>query len=60
MSIAKFAFPTTIHFGAGAQTLVGPHLVDQYVEHVLIQSRGCDTHSPDRVRFRTTSALQFG
>jgi len=36
MSIAKFAFPTTIHFGAGAQTLVGPHLVDQGLKRTLV------------------------
>ena len=28
MTITKFAFPTTIHFGAGARKLVGPHLLE--------------------------------
>ena len=36
MSIAKFAFPTTIHFGVGAQTLVGPHLIDQGLKRSLV------------------------
>ena len=36
MSIEKFSFPTTIHFGAGAQTLVGPHLVDQGLKRPLL------------------------
>ena len=26
MTISRFSFPTTIHFGAGARKLVGPHL----------------------------------
>ena len=36
MSIAKFAFPTTIHFGAGARTLVGPHLIDEGLARPLL------------------------
>ena len=36
MSITKFAFPTTIHFGAGARTLVGPHLRELGLERPLI------------------------
>ena len=26
MTITRFSFPTTIHFGAGARALTGPHL----------------------------------
>ena len=29
MTITRFSFPTTIHFGAGARKLVGPHLLEQ-------------------------------
>jgi len=29
MTLHRFAFPTAIHFGAGAAAAVGPHLVDQ-------------------------------
>ena len=36
MSIAKFSFPTTIHFGAGSRKLVGPHLRDRGNQRPLI------------------------
>src|SRR5437867_3464696 len=36
MSISKFAFPTTIHFGAGASGLVADHLKSIGVERPLI------------------------
>ncbi len=36
MAITKFAFPTTIHFGAGARKLVGPHLLEQGLKRPLI------------------------
>ena len=36
MSIEKFAFPTTIHFGPGARKLVAQHLKDQGLKHPLI------------------------
>jgi alcohol dehydrogenase class IV len=36
MSITKFSFPTTIHFGAGASRLAGPHLADQGLKRPLI------------------------
>src|SRR5438132_91433 len=36
MNISRFAFPTTIHFGAGARTLVAEHLRVQGVERPLI------------------------
>ena len=36
MTITKFAFPTTIHFGAGARKLVGPHLLDAGLKRPLI------------------------
>jgi alcohol dehydrogenase class IV len=36
MSITKFAFPTTIHFGAGARKAVAPHLLEQGLKRPLI------------------------
>jgi alcohol dehydrogenase class IV len=36
MSIERFAFPTTIHFGAGASKLVADHLKQQGVKRPLI------------------------
>src|SRR3989442_15512102 len=36
MNISRFAFPTTIHFGAGARTLVAEHLRMQGVERPLV------------------------
>ncbi len=36
MTITKFAFPTTIHFGAGARKLVAAHLQEQGLKRPLI------------------------
>ena len=36
MTITRFSFPTTIHFGAGARRLVGPHLHEQGLRRPLI------------------------
>ena len=36
MSITRFSFPTTIHFGAGARALAGPHLREQGLHRPLI------------------------
>ncbi len=36
MSITKFSFPTTIHFGAGARDLAGAHLREQGLARALI------------------------
>lgn len=36
MSITRFAFPTPIHFGAGARRLVAGHLLDQGLKRPLI------------------------
>ncbi len=36
MSITRFSFPTTIHFGAGARKLAGPHLREQGLKRPLI------------------------
>jgi len=36
MTITRFAFPTTIHFGAGARKLVAAHLLEQGCKRPLI------------------------
>ncbi len=36
MTITRFAFPTAIHFGAGARKLAGPHLLEQGCKRPLI------------------------
>ena len=36
MTITRFSFPTTIHFGAGARRLVGAHLHEQGLRRPLI------------------------
>jgi len=36
MTLHRFAFPTAIHFGAGAATAVGPHLVEQGRRRTLV------------------------
>ena len=36
MSITRFSFPTTIHFGAGARRLAGPHLAERGCRRPLI------------------------
>jgi len=36
MAISRFAFPTTIHFGAGARRLVADHLLQQGIARPLI------------------------
>jgi alcohol dehydrogenase class IV len=36
MSITRFSFPTTIHFGPGARSLAGPHLAEHGLKRPLI------------------------
>jgi alcohol dehydrogenase class IV len=36
MTITKFSFPTTIHFGAGARKLVAAHLKEQGIKRPLV------------------------
>jgi alcohol dehydrogenase class IV len=36
MTVQRFSFPTTIHFGAGARHLAGPHLREQGLARPLI------------------------
>ena len=39
MSVTRFSFPTTIHFGPGARALAGPHLRDQRLVATLDRHR---------------------
>ena len=36
MTVHRFAFPTTIHFGAGAAALAGPHLAERGCRRALV------------------------
>ena len=36
MTITRFSFPTTIHFGPGARKLVGPHLAEHGFKRPLV------------------------
>ena len=36
MTITRFSFPTTIHFGPGAKKLVGPHLAERGRKRPLV------------------------
>jgi alcohol dehydrogenase class IV len=53
MSITRFAFPTTIHFGAGARALVGPHLLEQGLKRPLIVTDRALAKLPLLAEFRT-------
>jgi alcohol dehydrogenase class IV len=53
MAITRFAFPTTIHFGAGARKLVGPHLLDLHLKRPLIVTDRALAGLPVLAEFRT-------
>lgn len=53
MSIARFAFPTPIHFGAGARKQVGPHLLEQRLKRPLIVTDRALARLPVAVEFRS-------
>ena len=52
MAITKFAFPTTIHFGAGARKLVAPHLLEQGLKRPLIVTDRALAALPVMAEFR--------
>ena len=52
MSITKFAFPTTIHFGAGARKSVAPHLLDHGLQRPLIVTDRALASLPVMAEFR--------
>jgi alcohol dehydrogenase class IV len=53
MTITRFAFPTTIHFGAGARALVGPHLLEQGLKRPLIVTDRALAALPVLAEFKT-------
>ncbi|MFI4929349.1 MAG: iron-containing alcohol dehydrogenase, partial [Burkholderiales bacterium] len=53
MTITKFAFPTTIHFGAGARKLVGPHLLEAGLKRPLIVTDRALAALPVMAEFKT-------
>jgi alcohol dehydrogenase class IV len=53
MSISRFAFPTSIHFGAGARALVGPHLQEQGLKRPLIVTDRALAPLPVMAEFKT-------
>jgi len=53
MTITKFSFPTAIHFGLGARTLVGPHLLEQGLKRPLIVTDRALAKLPVLAEFRT-------
>jgi alcohol dehydrogenase class IV len=61
MSVQKFAFPTTIHFGPGARTLVAAHLRDVGCQRPLIVTDQGLAALPVLAEFRGTLAgLEVG
>ena len=53
MSITRFAFPTPIHFGAGARRQVGPHLQEQGLKRPLIVTDRALAQLPLVAEFRS-------
>jgi len=53
MTITTFAFPTTIHFGAGARKLVGPHLLERGLKRPLIVTDRALAALPVLAEFRS-------
>ncbi len=51
MTIHRFAFPTTIHFGAGASALVGAHLKEQGCKRPLVVTDRALAQLPVAQRF---------
>ncbi len=53
MSISRFAFPTPIHFGAGARKQVGPHWHEQGLKRPLIVTDRALAALPVSAEFRS-------
>ena len=53
MTIARFAFPTPIHFGAGARKLVAAHLREQGIRRPLIVTDRALAQLPVLAEFRS-------
>ncbi len=52
MTITRFSFPTTIHFGAGARKLVAEHLREQGLQRPLIVTDRALAALPVMAEFR--------
>ena len=53
MTITRFAFPTPIHFGAGARRLVAAHLLEQGIRRPLIVTDRALAALPVMAEFKT-------
>jgi len=53
MSIHRFSFPTTIHFGPGARQLAGPHLLELGLKRPLIVTDRALSSLPVLAEFRS-------
>ena len=53
MTITRFSFPTTIHFGAGARKLVAAHLLEQGIRRPLIVTDRALAQLPVLAEFRS-------
>ena len=53
MTITRFAFPTPIHFGAGARKLVAAHLLDLGLKRPLIVTDKALSVLPVLAEFKT-------
>ena len=53
MNITRFAFPTAIHFGAGARKLVAQHLLEAGVKRPLIVTDRALAQLPVMAEFRS-------
>jgi alcohol dehydrogenase class IV len=53
MSITRFSFPTTIHFGAGVRKHVAAHLLEQGIKRPLIVTDRALAQLPVLAEFRT-------
>jgi alcohol dehydrogenase class IV len=53
MNISRFAFPTPIHFGAGARKLVAAHLLEQGIRRPLIVTDRALAQLPVMAEFRS-------
>ncbi|MBE7418335.1 MAG: iron-containing alcohol dehydrogenase [Ideonella sp.] len=53
MTITRFAFPTAIHFGAGARKLAGPHLLELGLKRPLIVTDRALAALPVLAEFRS-------
>ncbi len=53
MSISRFSFPTTIHFGAGASRMIGDHVREQKLKRPLVVTDKALASLPVAKRFMT-------